>query len=122
MGLYLVLLACCASFYVFRDPMIHAIPNCHRSCFSDRFISAWVSCCRVIVYEKHDGPFHFCYAPWGIQLIGKSSCTEDEMLTSQQLTCDLCVMVTQTKSFWKGFNNGAVQLQIEFKRLRAFPL
>ena len=30
-----------------------------------------------------------CYALWGVRPIGKESCTEDEMLTSQYPTCDL---------------------------------
>ena len=65
----------------------------------------------------YDGSEHICYALWGVQPIGKSSCTEDEMLTNQRLACDLCVMNinTRTKSFWKA-SSDAVQLQIEFER------
>ena len=42
-----------------------------------------------------------CYALWGIWLIGKSSYIKDKILTSQYLTCDLCVtnVNTQMKSF-----------------------
>ena len=59
MGLYFVLLARCTSFYVFRNPLIHAVPCCHCPCFLDCFITSWVPCCGVIVRKEHDGPFHF---------------------------------------------------------------
>ena len=46
------------------------------------------------------------------------------MLTSQYLTCDLCVMNinTETKSFSeRGFNYDAVQLPSKVQKIKGFP-
>ncbi len=49
----LVLLAIGTSFYIVGYPLAHPYPAVYFSCFSDCFISSWMSSCGMIVYKSH---------------------------------------------------------------------
>ena len=55
----LVLLASGTAFNVARDPLLHSRPPVFLLCFPKSFVSAWVSCCWMIVHEGHDTSFNF---------------------------------------------------------------
>ena len=52
-----ILLAVGASFYVVGYPLVLSYPAVYLGCFSDGFISSWVSGCGVVVYEGHQLSF-----------------------------------------------------------------
>ena len=51
------LLAGCATFYVFHDPLVHPFPLRVLPGFPDRFISSRVSCRVMVMGQSHDGSF-----------------------------------------------------------------
>ena len=51
----------------------------HRHCMTYNKLESGVNSAKQLLFSHH----HHCYALWGVRPIGKSSCTEDEMLTSQ---------------------------------------
>ena len=57
MGKDLVLLASSASFYVVGNPFLHSRPPILFLRFPNSFVTAWVSCCRVVMHEGHNASF-----------------------------------------------------------------
>ena len=54
MGEDLVLLANSASLYIVGNPFLHPRPPVFFLRFSDSFVTAWMSCCGVIMHEGHN--------------------------------------------------------------------
>ena len=57
MGEDFVLLAGGASFYVVGNPLLHPRPPIPFLRFLNSFVTAWMSCCRVVVHEGHNASF-----------------------------------------------------------------
>jgi hypothetical protein len=66
MGQDLVLLTCCASFYIVRNPLVHPTPLLELLSFFYRFVSSWMSCGGMIMSQQHErlllisGRLFFC--------------------------------------------------------------
>ena len=57
MGEDFVLLASSASLYVVGDPFFHPRPPVFFLRFPNSFVTAWMSCCRVVMHEGHNASF-----------------------------------------------------------------
>ena len=55
----LVLLASCTSLYIVSDPFLHPRPPVFLFRFPNSFVTAWVSCCGVVMHEGHNASFDF---------------------------------------------------------------